>query len=216
MPADYISAYCWQRFPIEWLEFVRRRSGWMPYCLIQECSRAGRALPHQNAPDPTSVCQSITRVLLCRPSRRDPNRLSCSIGEPPFPSRPGAAQATARNGGDWEERSHPQPRTARSCARAWRGWRAPDLPRSEHRGTLPPVEDRASAHPLRSVTSRNRRHAYGVRGVERCLPRHLSRGCHPKHHFMRQRMPPVLQPTLQRPQLPIRVDTGLLCLQPLK
>jgi hypothetical protein len=156
---------------------AHRQSGWMSYCLIQECSRAGRALPHPNAPDATSVCQSIARVLLCRPSRRDPNRLSCSIGEPAFPSRPGAAQATARNGGDWEERSHPQPHTARSCARAWRGWRAPDLPRSEHRGTLPPVEDRASAHPLQSVTSRNRRHAYGVRRVERCLPRHLSRGC---------------------------------------
>ena len=166
------------------------------YCLIQECSRAGRALPHQNAPGATSVCQSITRVLLCRPSRRDPNRLSCSIGEPAFPSRPGAAQATARSGGDWEERSHPQPRTARSCARAWRGWRAPDLPRSEHRGTLPPVEDRASAHPLRSVTSRNRRHTCCVRGVERCLPRHLSRGCRPKHHFMRQRMPPRFHPAL--------------------
>ena len=36
----------------------------------------------------------------------------------------------------WEERSHPEPGAARCCARAWRGWRAPDLPRSEHRGTL--------------------------------------------------------------------------------
>ena len=36
----------------------------------------------------------------------------------------------------WEERSHPQPRAARPIARAWRGWRAPDLLRSEHRGTL--------------------------------------------------------------------------------
>ena len=50
------------------------------------------------------------------PSRRDPSRLSCSIGEPAFPSRPGAGRATARSGGDWEERSHPQPRTARCCA----------------------------------------------------------------------------------------------------
>jgi hypothetical protein len=41
---------------------VRRQSGWMSYCLILECSRAGRALPHQNAPSATSVCQSITRV----------------------------------------------------------------------------------------------------------------------------------------------------------
>ena len=53
-------------------------------------------------------------------------------------SRPDLAlrQATSRSGGDWEERSHPEPRAARSFARAWRGWRAPDLPRSEHRGTL--------------------------------------------------------------------------------
>ena len=33
----------------------------------------------------------------------------------------------------WEEQSHPQPRAA---PRAWRGWRAPDLLRSEHRGIL--------------------------------------------------------------------------------
>ena len=140
-----------------------RQSRWMSYCLIQECSRAGRALPHQNAPGATSACQSITRVP--RLSRRDPNRLSCSIGEPAFPSRPGAARAAARNGGDWEERSHPEPRAARSFARAWRGWRAPDLPRSEHRGTLPPVEDQAPTHPLRSVTSRNRRHTHWHRAV---------------------------------------------------
>jgi hypothetical protein len=114
-------------------------------------------------------------------SRRDPSRLSCSIVEPAFPSRPGDAQATTRSGGEWEERSHPQPRAARCCERAWR---APDLPRSEHRGTLPPVEERASADPLRSVTSRNRRHTCCVSEWERCLPRHLSRCCHPKHHFM--------------------------------
>ena len=173
---------------------VQRQSRWMPYCLIQECSRAGRALPHQNAPGATSVCQSITRGPA--PMRRDANRLSCSIGEPAFPSRPGAAQVTARSGGDWEERSHPQPRTARCCARAWRGWRAPDLPRSEHRGTLPPVEDRAPTHPLRSVTSRNRCHTYCVSSVERCLLRYLSNGCRPKYHLVRQHMPPRFHPTL--------------------
>ena len=124
-----------------------------------------RIASSRNAPERVEHC--LTRMLpaprqlvnrlhgLRRLSRRDPNRLSCSIGEPAFPSRPGAAQATARSGGDWEERSHPEPRAARSFARAWRGWRAPDLPRSEHRGTLPPVEDRAPTHPLRSVTSRN-------------------------------------------------------------
>ncbi len=35
-----------------------------------------------------------------------------------------------------EEQSHPEPRAERPGARAWRGWRAPDLLRSEHRGTL--------------------------------------------------------------------------------
>ena len=45
-------------------------------------------------------------------------------------SRPDLALLKPRSAaeGDWEERSHPQPRTARCCARAWRGWRAPDLP----------------------------------------------------------------------------------------
>ena len=55
---------------------------------------------------------------------------------PAFPSRPGSARATARNAGEGRSgatRSHAQ-RALR--ARAWRGWRAPDLPRSEHRGTL--------------------------------------------------------------------------------
>jgi hypothetical protein len=39
------------------------------------------------------------------------DRLSCSIGEPAFPSRPGAARAAARNGGDGRSgatRSHAQ------------------------------------------------------------------------------------------------------------
>jgi arylsulfatase A-like enzyme len=27
------------------------------YCLIQKCSRASRALPHLNAPEPLSLCQ---------------------------------------------------------------------------------------------------------------------------------------------------------------
>ena len=35
-----------------------------------------------------------------------------------------------------EEHSRPEPRTAPASARAWRGRRAPDLPRSEHHGTL--------------------------------------------------------------------------------
>ena len=75
----------------------------------------------RNAPERVEHC--LTRMLpaprqlvnrlrgLRRLSRRDPNRLSCSIGEPAFPSRPGAARAAARNGGDGRSgatRSHAQ------------------------------------------------------------------------------------------------------------
>src|SRR5271165_3271756 len=59
--------------------------------------------------------------------------LSGSTGEPAFPSRPGSARAAERNEGDGRSRAT---RSAPCCARAWRGWRAPDLLRSEHRGTL--------------------------------------------------------------------------------
>jgi hypothetical protein len=62
--------------------------------------------------------------------------LSGSTGRPAFPPQPGAASALARSGGDGRRtaiRSHAQPRAAQ---RAWRGWRAPDLPRSEHQGSL--------------------------------------------------------------------------------
>jgi hypothetical protein len=34
------------------------KSRWTPYCLIQECSRAGRALPYQNAPGATNYTGS--------------------------------------------------------------------------------------------------------------------------------------------------------------
>jgi len=60
-------------------------------------------------PAPRQLVNPITRAPA--PSRRDPNRLSCSIGEPAFPSRPGAARAAARNGGDERSgatRSHAQ------------------------------------------------------------------------------------------------------------
>src|SRR5213080_1026460 len=45
------------------------------------------------------------------------------------------AQPRARCAGSrrHHKSSFPEPRAA---SRAWRGWRAPDLPRSEHRGTL--------------------------------------------------------------------------------
>jgi len=94
----------------------------------------------------------------------------------------------------------------------------------EHR-TFPEVStvahsrrsDRAPTHPLRSVTSRNQ----GIKTKphirrERCLRKRRSSGVGLKYHFMRHLAPPVLQSTLQRPQLPIRVGAGLLCLQPLE
>jgi hypothetical protein len=59
-------------------------------------------------PERDSIVRATTSQIL----------LSGSIGEPAFPSRPGsAAQATARNGGEWEEQSHPEPRAARPVAR---------------------------------------------------------------------------------------------------
>jgi hypothetical protein len=84
---------------------VQRQSRWMPYCLIQECSRTGRALPHQNAPDAASVCQPTDEklrrlnrlpVVTEPPRRREPNRLFCSISEPAFPSRPGTGPSPQR------------------------------------------------------------------------------------------------------------------------
>ena len=154
---------------------------------------------------------------LRRLSRRDPNRLSCSIGEPAFPSRPGAARATARNGGDGRSgatRSHAQRALSREHGEDGEHRTFPEVSTVAHSA---PVGGSGRRAPLRSVTSRNQgiKTRPHIRG-ERCLPRRRSSGFGPKHHFMRHLTPPVLQPTLQRPQLPIRVDAGLLCLQPLK
>ena len=60
-------------------------------------------------------------------------QLSGSIGEPAFPPRPGSAQAATRNAGDGRSgatRNHAQ------SALAHEHGEAPDLLRSEHRGTL--------------------------------------------------------------------------------
>jgi hypothetical protein len=69
----------------------------------------------------------IGSFVCCGVSRRPQNPLSCSTGEPAFPPRPGASVALARNAGDGRSgatRSHAQA----PWRRAWRGWRAPDLP----------------------------------------------------------------------------------------
>jgi hypothetical protein len=96
-----------------------------------------RIASSRNAPERTGCC--LTRML---PSprhivNRDPedpaflfDRGACF----PAPTWRRSSHGALRRGR--EERSHPEPRAARSFARAWRGWRAPDLPRSEHRGIL--------------------------------------------------------------------------------
>jgi hypothetical protein len=61
------------------------------------------------------------------------NPLSGSAGVPAFPSRPDTQQCRGAQRRGKEERSHPEPRAAPASARAWR---APDLLRSEHRGTI--------------------------------------------------------------------------------
>ena len=59
-----------------------------PYCLIQECSRASRALPHQNAPLAGSACQSWRER-----KTRFPVRLASLLSRPdlapPEPRRKG-------------------------------------------------------------------------------------------------------------------------------
>jgi hypothetical protein len=77
-------------------------------------------------------------------SERQPQKSSFLVRLASLLSRPDLAtpkprRATQGMGLGREERtnrSHPEPRAARPIARAWRGWRAPDLRRSEHRGIL--------------------------------------------------------------------------------
>ena len=174
---------------------VQRQSRWMSYCLIQECSRAGRALPHQNAPGASSACQSIIRAPAPLAASPKPAFLFdratlLSRSDLALPKLRRAAEGIGRSGAT---RSHAQRAVAREHGED-----------GEHR-TFPEVSTVAHSrrsrigrprHPLRSVTSRNRRHTCCVSGVERCLPRHLSRSCHPKHHFMCQRVPPRFHPAL--------------------
>ena len=39
---------------------IARQFGCPVYCLIPECSRTGRALPHQNAPGAAMLCQAAS------------------------------------------------------------------------------------------------------------------------------------------------------------
>jgi hypothetical protein len=86
---------------------------------------AGRPETGRRSPSSRSI-QSAIRL-----SRRHLHQSSFPVRSAHLLS--GSDLATPRRGAQrrgWEERSHPEPRAA------WRGWRAPDLPRSEHRGTL--------------------------------------------------------------------------------
>ena len=110
------------------LTTVARQSGWWPYCHIQKCSPNGpgiaspecsrnrvtlaigarweAAIATQKIPPPGGRSGDL---LVRAAVAQDP--LSCSIGEPAFPSRPGAARAAARNGRDGRSeatRSHAQ------------------------------------------------------------------------------------------------------------
>jgi hypothetical protein len=76
---------------------------------------------------------------------RSASLLSCPDLAPPEPRR--AAAGTGRSGAT---RSHAQ---RAPFARAWRGWRAPHLPRSEHRGTLR-TSRRIRPSPLHSTYKR--------------------------------------------------------------
>jgi hypothetical protein len=99
------------------------------HCLIRMLPSA-RRIVNRVAPQTRFPVRSVT--LLSRPDLAPPGR---------------GAQRRGR-----EERSRPEPRAARSFARAWRGWRAPDLPRSEHRGTLRISRRTTPPLPLTSVT----------------------------------------------------------------
>jgi hypothetical protein len=89
-------------------------------------SRAGRPETGRRSLPSRSILSAIrwSRRLYCKSSF--PVRSAHLLSRPDLPTPRRGAQ---RRG--WEERSHPQPPAA---PRAWRGWRAPDLPRSEHRG----------------------------------------------------------------------------------
>ena len=155
-----------------------------------ECSRRRVSLSIDNEVWPPESLAGSSWMPRCGLSR-----LSCSIDKPAFPSRPGApnprraAEGIGRSGAT---RSHAQRAVAREHGEDGEHRTFPEVSTVAHS----PVEDRVSAHPLRNVTSRNRCRTYCVGSVERCLPRYISSGCRPKHHLMRQRMPPRFHPAL--------------------
>jgi hypothetical protein len=78
-------------------------------------------------------------------------QLSGSIGTPAFPSRPGNASPRRATQGMGGAEPPGATRSAPYRAPAWRGWRAPDLLRSEHRGTL------ITSRRIRKIVTKGRR-----------------------------------------------------------
>ena len=131
-----------QRHPLRYPGAASCRAGW------PRARRSPRGLPRRPAAQPATLEWVDPRLDTGR--RRYPQsgarhrRSSGNLANPAFwfdrracflvPTwqRPSRGAQRRR----WEEQSHPQPRAERPGARAWRGWRAPDLLRSEHRGTL--------------------------------------------------------------------------------
>src|SRR5450759_4238670 len=98
------------------------------------------------------------------------NQLSGSIGEPAFPSRPGAAGAAAHNGGDGKSgatRSHAQPVVAREHGEDGEHRTFPAVSTVAHSA---PVGGPGRPAPLTSVTSRNQAHTNWVRCSMRPMP----------------------------------------------
>jgi hypothetical protein len=132
-------------------------------------------------------------VLIERPTRRDPNRLSCSTAS--LLSRPDLATPKPRRAAEGIGRS----RATHSHAQ---GARAREHGEDGEHRTFPEastvalsrrIEDRV---PLRTVTSRNRGHTNRLGRAERCLHWYVFSSFRPKHHFMRQPIPPCLHPAL--------------------
>jgi hypothetical protein len=126
------------------------------------------------------------------------------MGEPAFPpdlAPPWPRRATQGMGG-----AEPPGATRRRLgARAWRGWRAPDLPRSEHCGTLyqlaNPAYERMSCLPLRH-------------GLQWGLLGFTARRNNAEYQLMRAFPSPDFDTALQRSQQFIRISVWLLRLKP--
>jgi hypothetical protein len=170
---------------------VPRQSRCESYCLIQECSRADRALPHQDAPVGASHCQS----------GRAPNPLSCSFGGLAFPSRPDAARAAARSGEEERSgatRSHAQRDLSREHGEAGEHRTFREASTAAHCAPVGGPRRRRSTY-KRYVTEPGPSESWSGVRRDRCRHWHFSGGRYAKHHLMCHLAPPVFQAALQCP-----------------